>query len=94
VQPGTFAFWKHTLAREAGAVRSGPMVTAVGPPAFLPVRVVARPTLRIEQTPHTATTPSAEIEIVLEGRRRVRVRGRVDAGWLGEVLRTVEALGC
>jgi hypothetical protein len=92
VRPGTFAFWKHTLAHEARAVRSGPMVADVTPPAFLPVRVVARPS--IEQTPHTATTPSAEIEIMLEGRRRVRVRGRVDPAWLGDVLRTVEALGC
>jgi hypothetical protein len=94
VRPGTFAFWKHTLAHEARAVRPGPKVPDVIPPAFLPVRVVARPRPRDEHPLPTAPMPSAEIEIVLEGRRRVRVRGRVDPAWLGDVLRTVEALGC
>jgi hypothetical protein len=41
-----------------------------------------------------AARSDGEIEIVLTSRRRVRVRGRVDAQWLGDVLRTVERLGC
>ena len=47
-------------------------------PTFVPVRVVT----------------DGELEIVCANQRRVRVRGRVDAPWLGEVLRTVERLGC
>jgi hypothetical protein len=37
---------------------------------------------------------SGEIEIVLKGGRHVRVRGRVDVPWLGQVIRTLETLGC
>lgn len=35
-----------------------------------------------------------EIEIVLAGGLRVRVRGRVDVPWLGQVLRTLATRGC
>jgi hypothetical protein len=95
VVAGTFAFWKHTLARDARTSRSGSLVADVPPPAFLPVRVVTRPKPRSERAPNLlATAADGEIEIVLEARRRVRVRGWVDPAWLGEILRTVETLGC
>ncbi len=92
IVPGTFAFWKHTLAceaRDASAVRvHGP----AGLPAFVPVRVVAHP--QASDAGGASPAGAGEIVIVLAGARRVRVRGRVDAQWLGEVLRTVAALGC
>ena len=87
--PGTFAYWKHTLARATRAARSGP----AAPPAFVPVRVVARPPALVAVDGRTPGI-DGQIEIVLTSRRRVRVRGRVDAQWLGDVLRTVETLGC
>jgi hypothetical protein len=94
VVAGTFAFWKHTLAREARDSRTGSMVADLTPPTFLPVRVMTRPKPRGERPPNLlATVADGEIEIVLEDRRRVRVRGWVDPAWLGEILRTVETLG-
>jgi hypothetical protein len=95
VVAGTFAFWKHTLAHEARDSRAGAMVADFTPPTFLPVRVVGRPKPRGEHAPNLlATAADGEIEIVLDDRRRVRVRGWVDPAWLGEVLRTMEMLGC
>ena len=90
--PGTFGYWKHTLARAPRGARSGPGPEPAPAPAFVPVRVVARPQPVIEVG--RAAGADGEIEIVLERRRRVRVRGRVDAQWLGDVLRTVDTLGC
>jgi hypothetical protein len=55
--------------------------------------VVARPQPLVEVGGRAAGS-DGELEIVLASRRRVRVRGRVDAQWLGDVLRTVETLGC
>jgi hypothetical protein len=40
------------------------------------------------------TAWGGELEIVLAGGRRVRARGRVDPQWLGQVVRTLETLGC
>jgi len=90
---GTFAFWKHLLAREAEAARSARDARAT-PPTFVPVQVIGRPSTLARPRPDAATAPRGEIEIVLDGRRRVRVRGPVDVSWLGHVLRTVETLGC
>ena len=73
--------------------RSGPAPRPIAAPAFVPVRVVARPQPTAEVGEH-AHGSDGEIEIVLDRRRRVRLRGRVDAQWLGDVLRTVETLGC
>lgn len=91
--PGTFAYWKHTLARATPEARSALAPRPAAAPAFVPVRVVARPQPVLEIGGRAAGS-DGEIEIVLERRRRVRVRGRVDAQWLGDVLRTVESLGC
>jgi hypothetical protein len=93
VVPGTLAFWKHTLAREARDARSSPRGADVTP-TFLPVRVITRPPSCDQPTRPAGPALDGEIEIMLEGGRRVRVRGRVDLAWLGDVLRTVTALGC
>jgi hypothetical protein len=92
--PGTLAFWKHTLAREAEIARPVPKAPAATPPAFVPVHVISHPMPPAQRPTDGATAPRGELEIVLDGRRRVRVRGPVDVQWLGEVLRTVETLGC
>jgi hypothetical protein len=95
VVPGTLAFWKHTLARATPAARSGSRRARPAAPTFVPLRVIER-----SPAPHTAiaadSVPAArsEIEIVLPRHRRVRVRGRVDAHWLGEIVRMLEGLGC
>jgi hypothetical protein len=91
--PGTFAWWKHTLRREAaaqgGAKRPAPARTVVAP-AFVPVRVVAAP-----PTPPRPSAPAdAVLEIVLARGRLVRVRGRVDAPWLAAVVAALETPAC
>ena len=90
IPPGTLAFWKHTLARAARASRPARRAA----PTFVPVRVVGPPRPAADTSAGPATTASGEIEIVLAGGHRVRVRGPVDVPWLGQVLRTVETLGC
>jgi hypothetical protein len=90
IPPGTLSCWKHKLAREAqGAARPATSEPA-GPrarPAFVPVRVVSPP------TPAPADGVG-ELEIVLGGDRLVRVRGRVDAEWLRQVLGALEPRRC
>lgn len=80
------------LAAEARA-RSSPAPRTTVAPAFVPVRVVATPvpSATLARRPVAA---DGELEIVCANQRRVRVRGRFDAPWLAEVLRTVERLGC
>ena len=94
VPPGTLAFWKHTLAREARPSRSRARPVRPAPPAFVPVRVVAPPRPAADASGEPATAASGAIEIVLAGGRRVRVRGRVDVPWLGQVIRTLETREC
>lgn len=91
--PGTFAYWKHVLAAEARATRSGPTPRRTPAPAFVPVRVVAGPPA-LAAVARRPVAADGELEIVCANQRRVRVRGRLDAPWLAEVLRTVERLGC
>ena len=86
IPPGTLAFWKHTLMREAAAParRAGP---SAPPPAFLPVRIVSAP----------SAWPAAvggDVEIVLASARVVRVRGPVDVAWLGQLVRALEVAPC
>ncbi|MGH7393690.1 MAG: IS66 family insertion sequence element accessory protein TnpA [Candidatus Rokuibacteriota bacterium] len=88
LRPGTLAFWKHTLTRAVGAARR----RRPAAPAFVPVRVV--PPSVPPPIVGVATAPSGEIDIVLSRDRHVRVRGLVDVAWLGQVVRTLETLGC
>jgi hypothetical protein len=94
IPAGTLAFWKHTLTRATPAARSGSRRARPAAPTFVPLRVIER-----SPSPDTASADSvpagrSEIEIVLPRHRRVRVRGRVDAHWLGEIVRMLEGLGC
>ena len=94
ILPGTLAFWKHTLTREAQTGRPRGRRAGAALPTFLPVRVVA-PVPAPDTDPVDAAAPTVgELAIMLRGRRHVRVRGRVDLHWLGQVVRTLEGLGC
>ena len=81
------------LAREERGSRSAPAGRGT-PPTFVPVQVIGGLPVSARPRPDAATAARGAIEIVLDGRRRVRVRGPVDLQWLGHVLRTVETLGC
>lgn len=94
VLPGTLAFWKHTLAREARPSRSRARRVRPAPPTFVPVRVVAHPRPPAAAIAGPELAASGEIEIVLAADLRVRIRGRVDVRWLGQVIRTLETRGC
>jgi hypothetical protein len=92
----SLSFWKWKLSRKAGA---GPSAwprrgRPPRPRAFVPVRVVATPRRRDEATSGAGTAWDGELEIVLEPGWLVRVRGRVDAEWLRQVLVTVESTRC
>jgi hypothetical protein len=65
-----------------------------GPPDLLPVRVVAPAPAPDTDPVAAASTTIGEMAIMLRGRRHVRIRGRVDLHWLGQVVRTLEGLGC
>lgn len=93
IRPGTLAFWKHTLAREARASRSGARRARSAGPPFVPVRVVAGPPPAVA-LPSVSSATGGEVELVLEDGLRVRVRGRVDGPWLGQVIHALERRGC
>ncbi len=97
IPPGTLSCWKHKLAREA-QVAAGPATSGpAGPPArpaFVPVRIVSPRAPRLELPPGAPADGAGELEIVLGGGRLVRVRGRVDAEWLRQVLGALEAPRC
>jgi hypothetical protein len=97
IPAGTLSFWKSTLAREAG---QGPRLptsiaarSAAGP-AFLPVRLAAPRSPSLDAERGGPTPWDGEIEIAMGDGRLVRVRGRVDAPWLGQVLGVLEAARC
>jgi hypothetical protein len=95
IRPGTLAFWKYTLKHAATA---GPRPAATTPPppagpAFLPVRVVPAPPPPV-LVPSGPPTEAGLIEIVLAPDRVVRVRGRVDLTWLGQLVRALERPPC
>jgi len=90
IAPGTLAFWKYTL-KHAAAVGPRPAATPPPPPpgpTFLPVRVVPTP------APPGPLIEAGLIEIVLATERVVRVRGRVDLTWLGQLVGALESSPC
>ena len=89
IPPGTFSCWKHKLAHERGANREATGAVAARP-AFLPVRITVPPPARRDEAPAAA----GEIEIALSTGPRVRVRGRVDVPWLGQVLELLAGRRC
>jgi hypothetical protein len=92
IPPGTLGYWKCILAREA---RRGRVPTPAGPERlrFLPVQV-ALPPPRPAMAKGRPPDEPAEVEIVLDHGRRVRVRGRVDIHWLGQVVAALDAPRC
>ena len=96
IPPGTLSCWKHKLSREARrARRSSASVPAPrARPAFLPVRVTGPRPPRGEPPPGATPDGAGELEIALGSGWLVRVRGRVDAQWLGQVIVTLEASRC
>ena len=92
VPPGTLGYWKCILARERprgrSAVRSG-----LKPPAFLPVRITVPPP-HPDGEPEAPVDAGGELEIVLGHGRRIRVRGRVDTEWLGQVVAVLDVPRC
>jgi len=91
IPPGTLSCWKHKLAR---AREHGPRPAAVvADPAFVPVRLTATPSPSTTR-PVGGLPAWGELEIVLVDGRQLRARGPVDPQWLGQVVRTLETLGC
>jgi len=60
----------------------------------VPVRIAGPRPLRSEPTTGATTDGAGEVEIALASGRLVRVRGRVDAQWLGQVIGMLEAPRC
>ena len=89
IPPGTFSCWKHKLAHERGGNREARAPVA-SRPAFLPVRITVPPPAHEDAAPGAA----GEIEIALPNGRLVRVRGRVDVPWLGQVLELLAGRRC
>ena len=97
IATGTLSFWKSILTRGVGRgaspATSGTARLAARP-AFVPVRITA------SRSPHGVAEPGGlpggggELEIILDSGHLVRVRGRVDAEWLGQVLGAVVATRC
>jgi hypothetical protein len=95
IPPGTLSCWKHKLT---GASGRGPRRAAgrdgAAGPAFVPVQLTAAPLVSGARAGEGLTAGGGALEIVLAGGRRVHVRGRLDVQWLGQVVRTLETLGC
>jgi transposase-like protein len=93
IPSGTLGYWKCILAREGprsrSSVRSGPE-----PPAFLPMRITVPPPRPEGVETDAASDEGSELEIVLGHGRRIRVRGRVDVQWLGQVVAALDAPRC
>jgi hypothetical protein len=87
IPPGTLSCWKSKLSEEARR-RVRPAPSSPPRPSFLPVKIVAR---RPDDAlpPAASTLGAGELEIALASGRLVRVRGRVDAHWLGQVIATL-----
>lgn len=96
IPPGTLSCWKHKLSREVRRAQRPSASVPAHPahPTFLPVRVTGPQPPRGEPQPGAPLDGAGELEIVLGSGRLVRVRGRVDAQWLGQVLVTLAASRC
>jgi hypothetical protein len=96
LRKGTLSFWRWKLAREARAAArpdaTSPRHTASAAP-FIPIQLAAVQAAHDEST--RPTPPDGiEIELTVGAAHRLRVRGRVDAAWLVQVLRGLEGPGC
>lgn len=73
----SFYCWRRTLAQRDAAAGSDECLPST-PPAFLPV--------------HIAGQVTGQMEIVLGGGRRIRLRGPVDRAALAEVVTALESV--
>jgi hypothetical protein len=92
----SLSFWKWKLSHGPGTdapVASGRR-RPLQPRAFVPVRVVPPQPPGGDATNEGARAWDGEIELVLAPGRLVRVRGRVDAEWLRQVMVMVESTRC
>jgi transposase len=94
IPPGTLGYWKCILAREARRTRA-PASAPAGSErlTFLPVEVALPPPAHA-MAKGVPPDEAANVEIVLAQGRRVRVRGPVDAQWLGQVVTVLDAPRC
>jgi hypothetical protein len=91
---GTFGFWKWKLTHEAGRGpnrRAAAVTRPSAVPSFVPIQITSGQGPRIGEP---VPVPDGEVEIAFADGRSVRVRGRVDAAWLVQVLRGIEAPPC
>ena len=95
VSEASFYWWRRRLARNgSSALQAGGCET--GTPRFVPVRVAVDATGAIASRPtgvvvsHGHASPAC-IEIILRGRRRVRVFGAVGRKALADVLAVLQA---
>ena len=89
LRKGTLSFWRWKLARETAPPPPRPR-----PPAFVPIQLTPPRPAAEAAGPRGGPDAAGELEITLGAGRSVRVQGRVDAAWLGQVLRVVVGLGC
>ena len=73
----SFYGWRRRLAEREAATGSGERLPSA-PPAFLPVRIAGQAT--------------GQMEIVLDGGRRIRLYGPVDRAALAEVVTVLESV--
>jgi hypothetical protein len=94
IPPGTLGYWKCILAQEARRTRvPAPVPADPERLTFLPVEVALPPPAHAMAEGGPPNEPG-DVEIVLDHGRRVRVRGRVDAHWLGQVVAALAAPQC
>ena len=87
----TFHWWRRTLAQRDAAQSQAPPPASLPIPKFTPVQVTPDP-LPGAHSPHLPVAGGSELEIVLAGERRLRLRGPVDRELLADVVRVLEAL--
>jgi hypothetical protein len=92
IPPGTLGYWKCILAREVRAGRSAARSGSESL-AFLPVRMTVPPPSPVGEQGAAPDEP-ADVEIVLAHGRRIRVCGRIDPQWLGQVVAALDAPRC
>jgi hypothetical protein len=95
IPPGALSCWKHKLAQASRqGRRPAAVVAAPARATFVPVQLTTTPLWNGAEPSAGAAAWGGELEIVLADGRQVRVRGRVDVQWLGQVVRTLETVGC
>jgi transposase-like protein len=87
----TYHWWRRTLAERDAVLPAAPRLESSPTPKFAPVQVTPD-SLPAAPPPHPSAADGSELEIVLAGERRLRLRGQIDRAWLAEVVTALEAL--